>query len=82
MMKIHQKTFTEISNENSKKVKEIDVGNKMPDLRNMSVRSAIEKVLPLNLNISIVGSGVVVEQIPKPGLNGFPGNEMYSLLQG
>jgi cell division protein FtsI (penicillin-binding protein 3) len=67
------KTFTEISNENSKKVKEIDVGNKMPDLRNMSVRSAIEKVLPLNLNISIVGSGVVVEQIPKPGSTVFPG---------
>ncbi len=67
------KILADVSGGNFEKVREVDVGNKMPDLRNMSVRSAVEKILPLNLNVSIVGSGVVIDQIPKPGSPVSPG---------
>ncbi len=42
-------------------------GKQMPDLRNLSVRSALAKISVFNLKVKIVGSGWVVEQFPKPG---------------
>ncbi len=52
-----------IETKKGKKVKE----EQMPDLRNLSVRSALAKISTLNLKVKIVGSGLVVEQVPKPG---------------
>ncbi len=48
------------------KVESVEKG-RMPDLRNLSLRTALKKVSSFDLKVSIVGSGVVVNQSPKPG---------------
>ncbi len=53
------------SAENITKVK--DGAGEMPDLRGLSLRSALSKISLFDLKVSIVGSGVVVDQTPKPG---------------
>ncbi|MDW8108606.1 MAG: penicillin-binding protein [Candidatus Kryptonium sp.] len=47
----------------------------MPNLKNLSVRSALEKVSALDMKVNIVGSGIVVDQVPKPGTKIKPGTE-------
>jgi cell division protein FtsI/penicillin-binding protein 2 len=57
-----------------KKVEPVEKG-KMPDLRNLSLRTALKKISSFDLKVSIVGSGVVVDQNPKPGERITPGME-------
>jgi len=46
----------------------IRVGDgKMPDLRGLALRSALSKISPLDLKVNIIGSGVVIDQVPAPG---------------
>lgn len=40
---------------------------KVPDVRGMSLRRAVNKIASEQLSVSIVGSGVVVNQFPSPG---------------
>jgi cell division protein FtsI/penicillin-binding protein 2 len=40
---------------------------KVPDVKNMSLRKAINKMISEGFNVEIVGSGEVVDQLPKPG---------------
>jgi cell division protein FtsI/penicillin-binding protein 2 len=40
---------------------------KVPDVKNMSLRKAINKMVSEGFVVEIVGSGEVVDQIPKPG---------------
>jgi beta-lactam-binding protein with PASTA domain len=40
----------------------------VPELRGMSVRRAVNKLAAGNLGVAIVGSGVVVNQFPSPGM--------------
>lgn len=49
--------------------------NLMPNLKNLSIRSALERISSFDLKVSIVGSGIVVEQNPKPGTKIKPGME-------
>lgn len=67
-----QKNFVAIKAEGNsflEKGKKVNLkdANLMPDLRNLSIRSALERISSFDLKISIVGSGVVVDQTPKPG---------------
>lgn len=41
---------------------------KIPDVRGMSVRRAVNKLAAEQLGVSIVGTGVVVNQFPSPGM--------------
>ncbi|MFN3133945.1 MAG: penicillin-binding protein [Candidatus Kryptonium sp.] len=54
-----------LSDEDAAMVKVRD--GKMPDLRGLSLRSALSKISPFDLKVNIIGSGVVVDQTPKPG---------------
>ncbi len=58
-------------------VEKVESGEKgkMPDLRNLSLRTALKKISSFDLKVSIVGSGVVVDQNPKPGERITPGME-------
>lgn len=56
------------------KIEPIEKG-RMPDLRNLSLRTALKKISSFDLKVSIVGSGVVVDQSPKPGEKITPGME-------
>ncbi len=56
------------------KIESTDKG-RMPDLRNLSLRSALKKISSFDLKVSIVGSGVVVDQSLKPGEKVTPGME-------
>jgi len=53
------------------KVKEVTFSQtksqKVPDVKNMSLRKAINKMISEGFVVEIVGSGEVVDQIPKPG---------------
>lgn len=53
------------------KVKEVSFiqtkSQKVPDVKNMSLRKAINKMVSEGFVVEIVGSGEVVDQIPKPG---------------
>lgn len=40
---------------------------KVPDVRNLSLRKAINKMVTEGFSVEIVGSGEVVDQLPKPG---------------
>ncbi|MCX6165647.1 MAG: PASTA domain-containing protein, partial [Ignavibacteriae bacterium] len=40
---------------------------KIPDVKNMSLRKAINKMVSEGFVVEIVGSGEVVDQLPKPG---------------
>jgi len=39
----------------------------IPDVRNLSLRKAIGKLTAGGFSVEISGSGIVVDQIPKPG---------------
>ncbi len=54
-----KKTFAKNSKSFSK--------DEMPDLRNLSLRSALKKLSAFDLKLKIIGSGVVVDQEPPPG---------------
>jgi len=57
-----------------KKEKDFAKG-RMPDVRNLSLRMALKEISSLDLKVNIIGSGVVVEQSPKPGEKVTPGME-------
>ncbi|MEN3037545.1 MAG: penicillin-binding protein [Candidatus Kryptonium sp.] len=56
-------------------MKKIKDNRLMPNLKNLSVRSALEKVSSLDMKVNIIGSGIVVDQVPKPGTKIKPGTE-------
>jgi len=47
----------------------------MPDVRGLSARSAIRRLLKQHLNARIAGDGLVVEQSPEPGTPLVPGED-------
>jgi cell division protein FtsI/penicillin-binding protein 2 len=63
-----------VNNENlvvKLKIKEVSFNQsktlKVPDVKNLSLRKAINKMVSEGFVVEIVGSGEVVDQIPKPG---------------
>lgn len=53
------------------KIKEVSFNQsktlKVPDVKNLSLRKAINKMISEGFTVEIVGSGEVVDQLPKPG---------------
>jgi beta-lactam-binding protein with PASTA domain len=57
-------------------IEQISVGEGyMPDVRGLSARSAIKRLLQQHVNARIAGDGLVIQQSPEPGTPLVPGED-------
>ncbi len=56
-------------------------GTVVPDLRGMSLRRAINRLVVEDFDVKVRGSGVVIDQLPAPGTRVNPGSAIHLLCE-